>query len=217
MTGRERGQPAALQFSGIDRYEPGQHTGAGSPILTYWRICCPKPATCTAPSRPASTWASTLDRQYLFLPDRHPARAVRRGAWEPHAPLRGHPRCGHGAACRSPSLKRADLAKQVVAVILDPIFSELIALEPAHDYDGPRCFASGRGNALPLLALGGALGASLDAFVASKGEILQGVGGFRKGVEKAGHRISPGRDPMQAPVAEPVRHEIFRHVFCRAT
>ena len=48
MTGRERGQPAALQFSGIDRYEPGQHTGAGSPILTYWRICCAKPATCTA-------------------------------------------------------------------------------------------------------------------------------------------------------------------------
>jgi len=119
----------------------------------------------------------------------------------------------HAAACRSPSLKRADLAKQVVAVILDPIFSELIALEPAHDYDGPRCFASGRGNALPLLALGGAPGASLDTFVASKEEIVQGVGGFRKGVEKAGHRMSPGRDPMQAPVAEPVRHEIFRHVF----
>src|SRR5262249_31645332 len=110
-------------------------------------------------------------------------------------------------------LERAELAEQIVAVVLDPVLGELVALKPANDDDGPFCLAAGRGDAPPLLALGGMPCPAPHALVAGEEKIVESVGCVRKGVEEAAHRVSPGRDPAQTPVAQPVRDEILGHVF----
>ncbi len=57
------------------------------------------------------------------------------------------------------ALKRAELPKQIVPVVFDPVFRELLALEPADDDHCPPRRAVGCGNPLPLLTLRGMPGA----------------------------------------------------------
>jgi hypothetical protein len=54
---------------------------------------------------------------------------------------------------------RAELPKQIVPVVFDPVFRELLALEPADDDHCPPRRAVGCGNPLPLLTLRGMPGA----------------------------------------------------------
>src|SRR6516165_10251610 len=92
--------------------------------------------------------------------------------------------------------------------------SAIAALRDAADDDhGPLRLAAGCGNSLPLFTLRGMPSSPPHPFVACAEEVVQGVGGVRKGVEEVGHRLSPGLLPMQAPITQPVRDEIFSHIF----
>src|SRR5262249_60277590 len=98
-------------------------------------------------------------------------------------------------------------------LLLTPPLRELVA-STSHDADpaplraAPRCR-----NSLPLLALRAVPSPSPHAFVACEKKIIQSVGGVGKGVEEVGHRLSPGFPPLQAPVTQPMRDQIFGHIF----
>src|SRR3954447_9196510 len=84
----------------------------------------------------------------------------------------------------------------------------LPAGEAADDDDGPRHVAAGRGNPLPFALLGRLPVATPDASVAGEENILQGVGGVRKGGEEDLHRRAPGRQAVDRLHSQPVRSQI---------
>jgi hypothetical protein len=68
-------------------------------------------------------------------------------------------------------LERAELPKQIVPVVFDPVFRELLALKPTDDNHGPLRLAGGCGNSLPLLTLRGIPGSPPHAFVAREEDV----------------------------------------------
>src|SRR5215471_20584969 len=119
-----------------------------------------------------------------------------------------HPDVAHGNI-----LKRLKLPKQVVPVVFNPVFRDLVAFKSADDYHGPLRFATLWGNSLPFLTLRGIPSPPPHAFVTYAEEVIQSVGSVGKGVEEVGHRLSPGFPPVQAPVTKPMRDEIVSHIF----
>src|SRR5215813_2166973 len=109
-------------------------------------------------------------------------------------------------------LERLKLSKQIVPVVLNPVFRDLVVFKPADDDHGPLRLATPCGNSLPLLTLRGIPSPPPHTFVACAEEVIQGVGGVGKGVEEYAHRLFPGFPPMQAPVTQPMRDDIFSHI-----
>src|SRR5262249_51206429 len=101
-------------------------------------------------------------------------------------------------------LERPKLSKQIVPVVFNPVFRELVAFKSADDDHGPLRLAAPCGNGLPLLTLRGIPSPPPHAFVACDEKVIQSVGSVGKGVEEVGHRLSPGVPPMQAPVTQPM-------------
>jgi hypothetical protein len=66
------------------------------------------------------------------------------------------------------NLERAELPEEIVPVVLDPIFRELVAFKSADDDYGPLRLAAGCRNSFPLLALRGVPGSSPHALSAEK-------------------------------------------------
>ena len=73
---------------------------------------------------------------------------------------------------------------------------------------GPRHVAAGCSDPLPFALLGRLPAATPDASVAGEEHIIQGVGGVRKGAEKAFHRRAPGRQAVDRLHAQPVRCQL---------
>src|SRR5262245_41901895 len=63
-------------------------------------------------------------------------------------------------------LVRPKLSKQIVPVVFNPVFRELVAFKSADDDHSPLCLAARCGNSLPLLTLRGIPSPPPHAFVA---------------------------------------------------
>jgi hypothetical protein len=73
---------------------------------------------------------------------------------------------------------RLKLPKQIVPVVFNPVFSELVTFKSADDDHGPLRLAARCGNSLPLLTLRGIPSPSPHAFVACAEKVIQTVGGL---------------------------------------
>src|SRR5215813_15095363 len=99
-------------------------------------------------------------------------------------------------------LERLKLPKQIVPVVFNPVFRDLVAFKSADDDHGPLRLAALWGNSLPFLTLRGIPSSPPHAFVTYAEEVIQSVGGVGKGVEEVSHRLSPGFPPVQALVTQ---------------
>src|SRR6185436_18795762 len=138
------------------------------------------------PSSPGAAKRNTIEPTTGMMP---------REGWSMTGPLR-------------PNRNASELLEESEPVQLDPILFQLAVGEAADDDDGPRHVAAGCGDPLPFALLGRLPAATPDASVAGEEHIIQGVGGVRKGAEKAFHRRAPGRQVVDRLHAQPVRCQI---------